>query len=282
MLRIMVIAWLGFLSLCFAGGPARAQEKTVTTGLGMEFVLIPAGTFVMGTADEVSEDLLGLTSAFDGRDERPPHEVTLSAPYYLGKFEVTQEQWAAVMPGNSSKFKGRKRPVDSVSWNDIQVFIRKLNEREKSGSYRLPTEAEWEYAARAGTKTLYFWGDDQAKLGEYAWFEGNSKGSSHPVGEKKPNPWGLFDMNGNVGEWVADWYGLYFPDADIDPTGPGQPWPTANPKEVTDIQPMGSERLYRGGYWGAHPVYCRSATRWYKKPGVREPALGFRLVFSPN
>jgi len=270
------------LGCLFLPGLARAQDKSVTTGLGLEFVLIPAGTFIMGTSPEVNEDLLGLTSAFDGRDERPPHEITLTEPYYLGKYEVTQQQWQAIMGKNPSKFKGPKRPVDSVSWLDIQDFLKEINKKENSGSYRLPTEAEWERAARADTKTLYFWGDVAAELGDFAWSLVNAKGATHPVGTKNPNPFGLYDIYGNVGEWVADWYGLYQDTPDTDPQGPGQPWPTADPKQVTDIQPMGGERLYRGGYWGADPVYCRSATRWYKKPDLREPGLGFRLVYAPN
>jgi formylglycine-generating enzyme required for sulfatase activity len=167
----------------------------------MEFVLMPAGTFTMGSP---ASD----PNAYD--DEKPAHQVTISKPFYMGKYEVTQAQWKAVMgsENNPSYFKGDSLPVDHVSWRDVQEFIQKLNRREEQASgvfCRLPTEAEWEYAARAGTTTLYSFGDDAAELDDYAWYAGNADHTSYPVGQKKPNAWGLYDMHGNVSEWCQDW-----------------------------------------------------------------------------
>jgi formylglycine-generating enzyme required for sulfatase activity len=228
---------------------ALAQEKTFTNSIGMEFVLIPAGQFSRG-------------------EVQPASLVTISRPFYLGKYEVTQEQWVAVMGegSNPSNFKGHKNPVENVSWDDAQKFIQKLNEKEGGKKYRLPTEAEWEHAARAGTRTEWFFGDNQAALGEYAWFRGNSQGTTHPVGQKKPNPWGLYDIYGNVGEWVQDWTGEYPKEAVTDPTGPTR----------------GSYRVNRGGGWGLAAEFCRSASRFRFAPVVRDNSLGFRLAFSPG
>jgi len=164
----------------------------------MEFVLIPAGTFTMGSPDSDS-------NAYD--HEKPAHQVTISEPFYMGKYEVTQAQWKAVMGENPSRFKGDDHPVENVSWEDVQQFIQKLNAKEGKEACRLPTEAEWEYAARAGTTTIYSFGNNASQLGNYAWYDENSGNTTHPVGDKPPNPWGLYDMHGNVWEWVQDWYG---------------------------------------------------------------------------
>ena len=170
-----------------------AAPKTVRNSIGMEFVLIPAGTFQMGSNDGDS-------------DEKPVHTVRLSRPFYLGKYEVTQAQWEAVMGNNPSQFKGdSNRPVEQVSWDDVQEFIRRLNTKESGARYRLPTEAEWEYAARAGSTTAYSFGDGVGQLGQYAWYDGNAGNTTHPVGQLQPNAWGLYDMHGNVWEWVQDW-----------------------------------------------------------------------------
>ena len=140
-------------------------------------------------------------------NEGPVYGVTISEGFWLGKYEVTQEEWEAVMGSNLSNYKGDDRPVENVSWEDVQKFITKLNEAEGSAVYRLPTEAEWEYACRAGSTTPWSFGDDGGKLGEYSWYSNNNSSSTRAVGRKKPNAWGLYDMHGNVWEWVQDWYG---------------------------------------------------------------------------
>jgi formylglycine-generating enzyme required for sulfatase activity len=171
-------------------------EKTWRNSIGIDFVLIAAGEFLMGSESGDS-------------DEKPVHRVRISKNFYLGKYEVTQAQWHAVMGDNPSRFKGDTLPVEQVSWEDAQKFIERLNAQEGGTKYRLPTEVEWEYAARAGTTTAYSFGDNPRPLGEYAWFSENFGNTTHPVGQKQPNPWGLYDMHGNVWEWVQDWYGPY-------------------------------------------------------------------------
>jgi formylglycine-generating enzyme required for sulfatase activity len=229
--------------------PAASRPPTVTNSIGIEFVLIPAGTFTMGS--ETGEP-----------DERPPHRVTIRQPFYLGKYEVTQAQWQTVMGNNPSLFTGDPAlPVEQVWWDTVQDFIRKLNTMEGRNVYRLPTEAEWEYAARAGSSTAYSFGDDPARLGEYAWYKDNSGGKTHPVGRLKPNAWGLYDMHGNVMEWVQDWYGRYTGEAVTDPQGAA----------------TGTHRMRRGGAWNSTAEVCRSANR-YSVPGYRDDFLGFRLV----
>ncbi|MDR0440441.1 MAG: formylglycine-generating enzyme family protein, partial [Candidatus Accumulibacter sp.] len=186
-------------------------------------------------------------------------------PYYLGKYEVTQEQWVAVIGSNPARFPGRKYPVEQVSWFDVQAFIKRLNQKEGTNKYRLPTEAEWEYAARAGTTTRYSFGDDESGLGHYAWYEDNSGGKTHPVGQKRPNSWGLYDMHGNVWEWVQDWYGKNFLRCEItDASGP----------------PESSYRVLRGGGWNHSAGFLRSAYRSTDSPVYRDEAVGFRLAFS--
>ncbi|MDL2268479.1 formylglycine-generating enzyme family protein [Desulfosarcina sp. OttesenSCG-928-A07] len=228
--------------------------KTHTNAIGMEFVLIPAGTSVRLAGQEIF-----------GKDE--VYQVTITKPFYLGKYAVTQEQWYAVMGENPSKFKGRTHPVEQVSWNDTQDFIKKLNQKESSNQYRLPTEAEWEHAARAGSQTAYCFGDDESQLKDYAWYRANSEEQAHPVGQKKPNAWGLYDMHGNVWEWCQDWYEVFPLQDVIDPQGPDS----------------GARRVSRGGGWGYSARNCRSAHRRnYDSPGFRFNDLGFRLAFSPG
>jgi len=229
--------------------------KNITNSIDMEFVPIPAGEFDMGSpSSEVGRN----------DNEGPVHHVTISEDFYMGKYEVTQEQWQKVMGSNPSYFKGDDLPVEQISWNEIQDFIRKLNERESSVKYRLPSEAEWEYAARAGTTTRYSFGDDESDLGDYVWYNDNSGEETHPVGLKQPNPWGLYDMHGNVYEWVQDeWHNSY----DGAPSD-GSAWEGGD----------GAYRVIRGGGWGLIAGDCRSAYRNCDVLGYRDYYLGFRLL----
>jgi formylglycine-generating enzyme required for sulfatase activity len=174
------------------------------------------------------------------------------------------------MGSNPSEFKGRTNPVEKVSWDDVQVFINSLNQKEGHKRYRLPTEAEWEYAARAGSTSAYSFGDDPRQLKDYAWYRNNSELKTHPVGKKKPNSWGLYDMYGNVWEWVQDWFDdkYYRESPSIDPIGM--------------IGTLGPLRVYRGGSWGNDARYVRSAYRGDDSPGLRYSYLGFRLALSPG
>ena len=222
-----------------------------TNSLDMEFVWIPAGEFLMGTPRDDG----------DTGDDETRHEVRISRGFWLGKYEVTQGEWRAVMGTNPSYFSdcGPRCPVERVSWEDVQAFVRKLNEREsgRGYAYRIPTEAEWEYAARAGTSGIRY-----GELDEIAWHWGNSGAKTHPVGQKRANAWGLHDMLGNVWEWTGDWYGRYPSGPATDPRGPES----------------GSSRVIRGGSWGNYAGYFRSADRYYYSPGYRANDFGFRLV----
>ncbi len=232
--------------------------REIRNSIGVEFVLVEPGTFEMGSpADEPGRSA----------DEGPVHAVTLSQPFYLGKYEVTQEQWQAVMGRNPSGFSncGRTCPVEQVSWNAVEGFIEELNRREGVEVYRLPTEAEWEYAARGGTQTAYHFGNAANRLGQYGWYADNSGGRSHPVGQKRPNTFGLYDMHGNVWEWVADWSGAYPRGAVTDPRGPSS----------------GAARVIRGGSWYSYARLCRAANRNWNAPGSRHGSLGFRLARTP-
>jgi len=203
-------------------------------------------------------------------DEKPQHRVRITEPFYLGKYEVTEQQWEAVMGNSPGGFKASEcpqRPASHVSWNDCQDFLRKLQEKCGNGAvvFRLPTEAQWEYACRAGTTTRYCFGDDEARLGEYAWYRDNSRNQTHPVGEKKPNQWGLYDMHGNVGEWCQDCGGAYRSDSPTDdPSGPE----------------TGSHRLQRGGTFQFAARACRSAYRYWYTPDTRLN-FGFRVALDP-
>jgi len=246
-------------------------EKTVDLGDGvvLELVLIPAGWFKMGSP----------TNEKDREVNEAQHWVVITRSFYLGKYEVTQEQWQKVMGTNASNFKGAKNPVESVTWDDSQEFLKKLNAlphpiplppgegARVRGLFRLPTEAEWEYACRAGTKTRFCSGDADAGLADYAWYDANSGGTTHPAGTRKPNAWGLHDLHGNVWEWCGDWYGEY-----------GGGWvPKRNPAGPA----TGSDRVLRGGSWNHTPYYCRSAHRIRYDPGYRQDCYGFRVVTAP-
>ncbi len=236
-------------------------QKTITNSIGMEFVLISAGEFDMGSPSNEA-------GRYD--DEGPVHRVKISKAFYMGKYEVTQKQWRDVMGTDPSHFKGDNLPVESVARKSVQEFIRKLNEKEGTNKYRLPSEAEWEYTARSGTTTPYFFGDDETRVGDYAWYYDNSGSETHEVGQKKPNPWGLYDMYGNVREWVQDgWHGNYN-GAPID----GSAW-----------EGDGSYYIQRGGCYDSDAIKyrglttrieLRSAARYNTNLGYKN--IGIRLV----
>ncbi len=266
--------------LCLGGRLCEARavpppEKEITLDLGggvkMEFVLIPAGEFVMGS-DESPEEVInafGLPEPFVEylKNEHPRHRVHITKAFYLGKYEVTHEQWQAIMGANPSYRKGAKNPVETVSWNDCQTFISKLNEKFGKPGFKfgLPTEAQWEYACRAGTSSRFSFGSDKADLEEYAWYGRNSGMKAHPVGQKKPNPWGLYDMHGSVEEWCADWYdaGYYKQSPRNDPTGPTG----------------GISRVLRGGsFYSGTADYFRCADRYHDHPVYHYYRYGFRVA----
>ena len=221
---------------------------------GMEFVIIPAGEFDMGSSqNEAGRDI----------DEGPVHHVKIADAFNMSKYEITQKQWHDVMGTYPSYFRGDNLPVEQVSWNEVQEFISRLNEKEGINKYRLPSEAEWEYAARAGTTTRYYFGDDVSKLSDYEWYDVNSERETHEVGQKKPNPWGLYDMHGNVWEWVQDVYHDSYIGSPID----GSPW-----------EGNGSHRVIRGGSFDYYAGHLRAANRNDRDPGYRHYSTGFRLV----
>jgi formylglycine-generating enzyme required for sulfatase activity len=243
--------------VAMAKRPTIPEESSTFTSptIEAEFVLIPAGTFTMG---EYSVDT---------------HKVKISKAFYMQTTEVTQGQWETVMGNNPSRFKdcGDDCPVEQVSWNDVQDFIRKLNSMESANKYRLPTEAEWEYAARSGGKQETYAGtSSDSELGNYAWYSANSGSKTHPVAQKIPNGLGLYDMSGNVWEWVLDWYGAYQTNifslslSVTDPTGPSS----------------GSQRVLRGGSWYNGARDCRATVRRFFTPDISGSNLGFRLVSS--
>ena len=244
------------------GGDGKPRELALdlANGVKLEMVLIPAGEFLMGS----------LEPGKDATDSERPHRVRISRPFYLGKYLVTQDQWGGVMGNNPSNFKGPKNPVDSVSWDDCQHFCDKLNVKlgVKAGKFQLPSEAQWEYACRAGTTTCYCFGDDESGLDEFAWYSANSGRKTHPVGEKRPNSWGLYDMHGNVWEWCADWYGndYYSKSPEDDPTGPAS----------------GACRVHRGGSWRSKANGARSAKRAITTGDSRLDGMGFRVSLLPT
>ncbi len=230
-----------------------SNQKTFTNSIGIEFILIPSGEFDMGSPSDEERYI----------DEVPVHHVKLSRAFYIGKYEVTQKQWRDVMGSSPSYFNGDDLPVEQISWNDVQDFIKKLNEKEGWNKYRLPTEAEWEYAARAGTITRYYFGDDEIKLRDYGWYDSNSGSTTHSIGQKTPNPWGLYDLHGNVWEWVQDkWHSDY----------------NGAPTDGSAWEGSGSFRILRGGSWGHQAWDCRSAFRRYAAPAYRNSNIGFRLL----
>ena len=231
------------------------MPDTTINSIRMEFILIPPGSYRMGGDKKLEQ-------AED--HETPRHLVKFSKVFFMGKYQVTQAQWSAIMDKNPSEFKDDIRPVERVSWNDLQAFILKLNTKEETNKYRLPTEAEWEYAARAGSESSYTFGSATNILSQHAWYRNNSGGETHPVGQLNPNAWGLYDMHGNVHEWCQDWFDrkYYSQSPSNDPLGPSE----------------GLAKALRGGDWGSEDWYCRCASRSLSSPDRRSDRLGFRLV----
>jgi formylglycine-generating enzyme required for sulfatase activity len=256
--------------------PTLRREISVDIGDGvtMEFVLIPAGQYTMGSS--VREQQLALQIARARKDketivrvpaEGPQHRVKISKPFYLGRYEVTQTQWTTVMGDNPSRFRGSLNPVERVSWDDAQSFMAKLNAAHLGNEmrFRLPTEAEWEVACRAGTATAFCFGENATLLSQHGWFKDNSGGKTHMVGQRKPNAWGLHGMHGNVWEWCWDWYRAdsYGRVPRVDPTGPV----------------AGTHRVVRGGGWRSDAGRCRSSYRHSYPTAHREHTIGFRVAF---
>ena len=226
----------------------------VKNGINIEMVKVEAGSFDMGATPEMENP---------DASEKPVHRVTLTNNYNIGKYEVTQALWQAVMGNNPSYFKGEDLPVEQVSWNDCQDFISKLNAMTGK-KFRLPSEAEWEYAARGGKKSRGYQYSGSNTLGDVAWNDGNSGSKTHAVGTKQPNELGIYDMTGNVWEWCQDWYGSYSSSPQTNPTG----------------AVSGSGRVYHGGSWVSSARDCRSSYRGLSTPGARSFILGLRLVLS--
>ena len=250
-----------------AVSPPPARETTLEAGTArFAMVEIPPGTFEMGTDQVIHADdhWVPCDSCAPRNDaERPAHRVTLTRGFWIGRFPVTQEQWRQVVGNNPSKNRtaGADAPVEQVSWNDVQAFLAKLNAAQTQWSVRLPTEAEWEYSARAGSDAQTY-----GPLDSIAWYGGNSGGTTHPVGGKRANAFGLYDMLGNVWEWCGDWYAPYSDSARVDPTG----------------APSGDRRLTRGGCYYCASVHERAARRNRDLVDHSSPSIGFRIAASPR
>jgi formylglycine-generating enzyme required for sulfatase activity len=223
---------------------------SISNSIGMELVLVEPGTFQMGSDD-------------GWEDEKPIHSVTISKPFYIGKYEVTQKQWRDVMGTNPSNFQGDNRPVENVSWDDVQDFIRKLNEKENRTKYRLPTEAEWKFAARGGAQSNGYEFAGSSNVADVAVYINDAGNETKPVGSKRPNELGIYDMSGNVSEWCSDWLNDYSGSAKQDPKGPAS----------------GSYRVLRGGAFDDFPVgRYRVAARNISLPNRPKFKCGFHCV----
>ena len=242
------------ISVSFASSAVCAgKTKTITLpgGATMEMIWCEPGEFTMGSTPEE-----------EGRfSDETLHKVTLRRGFWLGKYEVTQEQWFSVMKESRAKFPGDRLPQDSVSWDDCQQFVLRVNAHV--GGVRLPTEAEWEYACRAGSQTPFSGG---AEVADVAWYAANSCGQPQEVGTKAPNAWGFYDMHGNLLEWCSDWYSKLYPVDATDPKG----------------AVVGSFRVLKGGCWFFFPRDCRSAYRLKRDPEIRNCLYGFRLAMSES
>ena len=251
----------------FAKAKRKAENEAKgiyeVNGIIFKMIYVQGGTFTMGCTSEQGSNC--------DADAKPSHKVTLSS-YYIGETEVTQELWKAMMGRNPSEFKGDKRPVENVSWDDCQTFIRKLNELTGK-KFRLPTEDEWEFAARGGTKSAGYKYSGSNDINAVAWYIENAwdKGKSSPdygthvVKTKRPNELGIYDMSGNVYEWCSEWWGIYTDAAQTNPKGADS----------------GSHRVFRGGCWSYFARHCRASYRDYGSPGLRNYGLGLRLVLLP-
>ena len=251
-----------YSSFCLGQAPPTAPAET-TTKSGVQMVLLPGGTYTMGDKD--------------GEVDEAPHNVTLS-PFYMDKYEVSQEEYERVMGENPSKVKGKKNPVEQVRWSDAVRYCNARSQLEgldpaydlktwtcrfQANGYRLPTEAEWEYAARAGATSSYCFGNSEAMLKDDAWFKDNASGRPHPVGLRKPNAWGLYDMHGNVWEWCNDFYKVdYYAESPAkDPRGPQS----------------GDKKVLRGGCWNSSADACRSAYRYSESPAYSDVCFGYDI-----
>ena len=230
-----------------------SMPKVSLDDIMRNMVYVEGGTFTMGATSEQKKP---------DDDEKPTHRVSLSS-FYIGKYEVTQALWKAVMGSNPSRFEGDNLPVERVSWNDCQTFLRKLNAMTGK-NFRLPTEAEWEFSARGGNLSRGYQYSGSKKIDDVAWYRNNSGSKTHNVGTKAPNELGIYDMSGNVWEWCQDWYGDYHGYSQTNPTGPSS----------------GANRVYRGGSWGSGAWLCRVAFRDNYTPGSRGNGLGLRLALS--
>jgi formylglycine-generating enzyme required for sulfatase activity len=259
--RLAGVAALVFLAsgITLAQAPGKSLPEKMSVDLGggvkMDFVLIHPGKFMMGSEKGLD-------------NEKPAHEVTLTKPFYLGIYEVTQAQWKVLMGDDPAHFKGDDLPVETVRWDDCHRFLTKLKEKLPEGlTCRLPTEAEWEYACRAGSQTEYCCGDDVAALGEYAWYSANCENKTHPVGQKKPNAWGLYDMHGNVWEWCEDGFAPYTAAPATDPKGPLST----------------AFCVARGGAWQSFAERLRSSYRFRALASYQYALLGLRVaVLAPE
>lgn len=253
-LVIMVAAMVANVALLLEQDvPENAESGVLTNSAGMELVPIPGGSFVMGSRRESA-----------GRTEEMPAHPVRVEPFYLGRTEVTQAQWQSVMGTNPSRFKHPRKPVTQVTWFEAREFIKRLNRREETTKYRLPTEAEWEFAARAGSDTAYSFGDDPAALENYAWYGHRADVGARPVAQRRPNPWGLYDMHGNAWEWVRD---CWHPDYEDAPA-------VARQWQGGDC----SVRVVRGGGWDSAAPFLRSAVRGSYSPDMADLSTGFRLA----
>jgi formylglycine-generating enzyme required for sulfatase activity len=263
-----------------APAPAKPLDKEISNSIGMKFALIPAGKFLMGSPKQEKDR---------SEHEGPQHEVEISRPFYLGVYPVTKGQFAAFVKDTGYQTQNEKSklgppfgpwqhpfaayeptdddPVICVSWNEATRFSQWLSKKEKK-TYQLPTEAQWEYACRAGTTTAYSFGEDAKAIGEYGWCFDNSAGHTHPVGGKKPNPWGLYDMHGDIFQWCADYY-------DKDHYGKS---PAKDPENTSKAD----KRVARGGCWHAVPGLCRAANRLPEKADLSTYDYGFRVALAPD
>ena len=242
-------------AVAYMPGPKNLMALDLGDGVELEMVLIRPGSFIMGADD-------------GDPGEKPPHRVTISKPFHIGKYKVTQKQWETIMGNNPSFYKGPRNPVESVNWNECQEFIDRLNKKfaDQGIEFGLPTSAQREYACRAGSTTRFHFGDYDSQLHHYAWFSLNADGRTHPVGEKKPNAWGLYDMHGNTWEICSDYYDdncdYYSQSPPIDPRGASPGW----------------ARMLRGGSYSASVARCRSASRFPCNPEYRVKNTGLRLI----